>query len=271
MEKQEKVLEYLRQMSPDFFWQSLNGGLDTIGGIQSITFFSNVSEQFSCQIQNNSHIAQVLAPFCHQGFCTPAFEDSPRRRVAVSLLCGCAAEAKIRFDKDSSLACEVKKNKKIRHLSLQTRGSRCRGSEHITPALTFTTAVAFHPGKRNNVHISLLFWVLAGLFRKPAQLRFDSAKHVTSSVSDSPNSLTHWPNWIHVAGLLSCSATDGSCLPLSVTSFQIHLITFTPFAQPLLIHSRFGRHFTSHTSNCNSSTCKKVSVSEWMYWSWDQI
>lgn len=82
----------------------------------------------------------------------------------------------------------MQKKKKIRHPILQTWGSRCQGSERITPALTFTTAVAFHPRKRDDVYASLLFWVLGGLFRKPAQLSFDLSSFLAPV---SPSAATH--------------------------------------------------------------------------------
>lgn len=107
--------------------------------------------------------------------------------------------------------------KKIRHPILQTWGSRCQGSERITPALTFTTAVAFHPGKRDDVHASLLFWVLGGLFRKPAQLSFDLSCFLAPV---SPSVATHCRiAWIFLLAVLHLAKEfAAACEPPCVMS-----------------------------------------------------
>lgn len=79
---------------------------------------------------------------------------------------------KIHFDKDSSLACG--KTGECSVPSCKPGAGRCQGGERITPALTFTTALAFRQ-KRNDVYASLLFWGSRRTVPPPAQLSFDLA------------------------------------------------------------------------------------------------
>lgn len=80
-------------------------------------------------------------------------------------------------------------NRRVRRPILQTRGWRCQGGERITPALTFTTALAFRRGKEMMFMPPFCFWVLSGPFRKPAQRSFDLAFGVAARDSAGSGSL----------------------------------------------------------------------------------